>query len=109
MSAIQGIEGCGQLLSTAKGAHSLAQHSVVPEAAGALSAEMESLSILHLKCKGYLQSVNFIQDRVKVVIGLVSAAGRCAKNVLIAAPSSPMGSISRVNILRTESQTLVMH
>lgn len=108
MSAIQGIEGCGRSLSKANDAHAIAQHPVRPEDSGALSREMQSLSVLHMKCNGCLQNVDFIQRRVNVVTGLVSTADPGEKIVLIAAHSSPMGSINRVSERRTESQTPAM-
>lgn len=66
------MEACGRNLVGAKSTSSgTINMAGTDETDSSLAAELQFLGTLGLKCKGYSQSVDLIQRRVNVVIGLV--------------------------------------
>lgn len=74
-----------------------------------LASELQSLGVLGVKCKGYLQSVELIQRRVNVVIGLVRNTAPVKVKTLTSLPSFLTGSISKAKRQQTKLLILVMH
>ena len=71
-AVIEGIEACCRGVMDAKTASSAVPrptNAAIDDAS--LSPELQSITTLGLKCKGYLQSVDLIQHRLSVITGLV--------------------------------------
>jgi len=73
LAVMQGIQACGRGLVALESAFGLAGSIGGPDTIGV--SELRFLDVLEVKCKGYSQSVDLIQRRVNVVIGLVRTKG----------------------------------
>lgn len=71
MTVIESIEACCRGLLEGSATVVNAMRPAQSGTGGCLPSELQSLSVLGVKCKGYSQSVDLIQRRINVVIGLV--------------------------------------
>jgi hypothetical protein len=107
LTVIQGIEACGRSLAASKSTYGPA--GGVGGADPIDESELQFLDVLGIKCRGYSQSVDLIQRRVNVVIGLVRYTRTTYVNILTLHSSCLTGSTSKARKRRIKLQILVTH
>ena len=110
MVMIEGIEACCRSLVTPPPPGESSGKAHGENATNTSSpSELQFLTALGAKCRGYCQSADLIKRRVNLVIGLVRIFDVKVKKMLTTLRSSLMASTSKARRRRTISLTPVMH